>query len=420
MRSTGKAGSRKLKVLIAYESGYNEKGWKSGRTTELVEAFEKSEIAFAYFGIRSKKQFAKISMENGVVRLIFISNYAAKLVTFILPFSLIKRNHRAFRSPISTLAFLVLSRGFDPDICVVQSTLSCFIAWQRARGRYVITECAMTFPRAHAELVSDAYQRKGVPRRFRSELPRRLNSFNDCYAFARANEVLVFSNWSKSQFPAHLSSKVRVVSPISIEIPESTTSPDFYTFSSPIKFIFVGQVGFRKGFDHLLEAWSSIKPWISENIQLEVYGDVLPSISWYLDKHRDRLNSKNIYFRGNCDWRRLLSLGDTRHVLVMPSIVEGSPRVVYEATALGIPAIVTPASCPGYVEDGITGLVVNPGDENDLARAMSEFLENDNLWLSIVQKLVDVTPSAFGISYGDKVVKLCREVETDQTKSGTS
>lgn len=62
--------------------------------------------------------------------------------------------------------------------------------------------------------------------------------------------------------------------------------------------------------------------------------------------------------------------------LVVPSLwYEGLPMVVAEAFAAGTPVIASRiGALADLVEDGVTGLLVTPGDPADLARAMARIL----------------------------------------------
>jgi len=67
-------------------------------------------------------------------------------------------------------------------------------------------------------------------------------------------------------------------------------------------------------------------------------------------------------------------------VLVLPSLYEGLPRVVMEATAMGTPAIVSDVKGNREaVRHGTNGLLVPHGDRQALAAAIYKLLENDSL-----------------------------------------
>ena len=64
-------------------------------------------------------------------------------------------------------------------------------------------------------------------------------------------------------------------------------------------------------------------------------------------------------------------------VLVLPSFAEGVPVVLMEAMAASIPVVTTRiAGVPELVEDGVSGLLVSPGDVDALQAAVSALINN--------------------------------------------
>ena len=71
---------------------------------------------------------------------------------------------------------------------------------------------------------------------------------------------------------------------------------------------------------------------------------------------------------------------DEATLLVLPSHSEGLPRVVMEAFARGRPVVGARAGgIPDVVEDGVSGLLVEPGDESALADALVRLLSDREL-----------------------------------------
>lgn len=65
---------------------------------------------------------------------------------------------------------------------------------------------------------------------------------------------------------------------------------------------------------------------------------------------------------------------------VLPSSFEGTPNVVLESMASGVPVVATDVSDNRFIiPDGRVGFVVKPDDEVALAEGISKFLEDENL-----------------------------------------
>jgi glycosyltransferase involved in cell wall biosynthesis len=92
----------------------------------------------------------------------------------------------------------------------------------------------------------------------------------------------------------------------------------------------------------------------------------------------DRLGLRGVvHCKGHVDHRQVPALMRDAHVVVLPSYETGEmfPLCLLEGMALGLPAIGTRWSgIPDIIEDGKTGILVAPRDENDLIRAIERFL----------------------------------------------
>lgn len=134
------------------------------------------------------------------------------------------------------------------------------------------------------------------------------------------------------------------------------------------RFLYLGQLVPRKGIGVLLEAFAASG---SDGELLLVGGD------WAADAHGRELTASidRLQLAGRvrtCDHRTdvgpLLRECD---VFVLPSLGEAIPRSVLEAMVLGRPVIATRVGgIPTVVTDGVTGVLVEPGDVDGLATAL--------------------------------------------------
>jgi glycosyltransferase involved in cell wall biosynthesis len=88
--------------------------------------------------------------------------------------------------------------------------------------------------------------------------------------------------------------------------------------------------------------------------------------------------SKSIHFLGFVpDFASLL---DGIDIFVLPSLSEGLPNALLEAMAAGKPVVATAiGGVPNLVEDGVTGLLVSPGESKEMASALGRLLSDSNL-----------------------------------------
>jgi colanic acid/amylovoran biosynthesis glycosyltransferase len=92
-------------------------------------------------------------------------------------------------------------------------------------------------------------------------------------------------------------------------------------------------------------------------------------------------------------------------VFVLPSIrlasgrMEGIPVALMEAMASGVPVVATSLSgIPELVVDGVTGLLVEPGDPRALATAMAAALEDDALAAGLTLRARELVERSFNLT----------------------
>jgi len=163
-----------------------------------------------------------------------------------------------------------------------------------------------------------------------------------------------------------------VVVPNSVKLP--LLSNRVYN-SENISILFLGLIGERKGLFDLIKVFMRLLT-DGNNIVLNIGGNgdttkLLTAIfdlginkhanylGWVSEEERDRL------FRET-------------DIFVLPSYAEGMPMSILEAMSYGVPVISTiVGGIPELIEDGETGLLVNPGDIDMLYEKMNDLIHND-------------------------------------------
>jgi glycosyltransferase involved in cell wall biosynthesis len=141
----------------------------------------------------------------------------------------------------------------------------------------------------------------------------------------------------------------------------------------------VGRVSEEKGLIHLANAAEIV---IKENRQVLflIVGD--GPLKEYLEK---KCNPEHMIFTGiRNDVPDMYRCMD---IFVLPSLKEGLPMVLLEAMASRLPVVATRVGAiPSVVKDGETGLLIEPGNEEEIERALLHLLNNQALAKSIGQK----------------------------------
>jgi L-malate glycosyltransferase len=136
-----------------------------------------------------------------------------------------------------------------------------------------------------------------------------------------------------------------------------------------------------KGIDHFLEAAAIVGPCLPD-VHFLVIGEPGPGDRAYLDglkRLAGRLGIRDrVVFTGlRSDVPCLLACAA---VSVMPSLNEGLPNVLLESMAAATPVVATRVGgTPEAIQDGVTGVLVPPGDSLALAGAIHRLLADPEL-----------------------------------------
>lgn len=149
--------------------------------------------------------------------------------------------------------------------------------------------------------------------------------------------------------------------------------------SNELRILFLGNVIYRKGLHVLLEAVKGQK----SKIRVNVVGGLTAEPKYADDMRRFvAVNglSSIVKFHGALDNEPLIEMYKRSHVMVVPSSYEGFGIVYLEGMGFGLPAIGTSAGAAReIITHGEDGYLIEPDDEESLAKHLSELERNREL-----------------------------------------
>jgi glycosyltransferase involved in cell wall biosynthesis len=137
----------------------------------------------------------------------------------------------------------------------------------------------------------------------------------------------------------------------------------------PLRVLAAGTMEERKGSHILAAALGNLS---RTGLEVHVVGN------WHrrLPEHRRRLESlTHVRLSSSLDRGRLAQAMANADVFVLPTLAEGSARVVFEAMAAGCYIITTP-NAGSIVRDGLHGRLIQPGSVAELCSAIEEARDN--------------------------------------------
>lgn len=132
------------------------------------------------------------------------------------------------------------------------------------------------------------------------------------------------------------------------------------------KFLFLGHLKSSKGIDEILAAVQQL----DDTYQVHLYGPIMEKKYEYLREETHAI------YQGILEQNMVTDQLQNYDVLLLPTYFrgEGYPGAIIEAYALGLPVITTHwRAIPEVVEDGKTGILIEPKNVSQLVAAMQSF-----------------------------------------------
>ncbi|MBI1815257.1 MAG: glycosyltransferase family 4 protein [Deltaproteobacteria bacterium] len=219
-----------------------------------------------------------------------------------------------------------------------------------------------TDPRHSTAVLAAEHARWGFPYR-----PPAVRLRRKVAELETADAILVSGAYAKSTYVQQGVAGAKVVALAGSGADPRVYVPAACQGQQPFRILFVGAINLGKGVPYLLDAWRRLQ-W--RDAELVLVGAVGPQIRALLT--RDGV-PENFHMPGYVP--HPIALYQSADVFVLPTLDEGSPKVIYEAMACGLPVITTPAA-GSEVRDGIEGFVVPVRDAEAIA-ARLELLRTD-------------------------------------------
>ena len=157
--------------------------------------------------------------------------------------------------------------------------------------------------------------------------------------------------------------------PFGVTLPATPPRLPDYDGQRPLRLLFAGHVGLRKGVPHLLAALQALD---GREVELRCAGTVelRPDVVAALPPH--------VRLLGRVPRAEMAALYHWADAFVLPSIAEGSAIVVYEALSFGLPVITT-FNAGSVIEDGVEGRIIPASDPVALSAAILAYCDDPAL-----------------------------------------
>ncbi len=217
-------------------------------------------------------------------------------------------------------------------------------------------------------VVTYGYHYGEVARIAGSRLKPRLYRWLERAAFPRAAGVIVTSRQMESVLASHPTRPRLAYFPNGVDTDSFSPAPEVRPASGRTV-LYVGRLGQEKNVGRLIEALALLR---EPSLKLRLVGD--GSLRGDLER-RAREAGVTAEFLGVVPHGRLPQQFRSADCFVLPSLTEGNPKALIEAMACGLPCAASArGGIPSIVEDGVTGLLFDPEDAADIARAVERLL----------------------------------------------
>lgn len=161
---------------------------------------------------------------------------------------------------------------------------------------------------------------------------------------------------------------------------------------TPLRAMFVGTVEPRKGLKDLVAAMQKLEAGL---LDLDVFGSL-----GRVDP--EDYAAPGITLHGKVAFDKVRRAYEVADMFVLPSYLEGSATVVYEAMSYGLPCVVTPET-GSVVRDGIEGFLVRAGDAQQIAECLERLCRDSGMRAQMSQAAIERAREFTIEKYGERL-----------------
>lgn len=215
-----------------------------------------------------------------------------------------------------------------------------------------------------------------------------------------ADVVVAPGSFVLNSIPEKAKSKKLIMSPFGSPSSDIAITERKKVNDRPLRVLFVGSMGQRKGLGDLFEAVKLLE----RSVELIVLGTPLMPLESYFKIYPD---FKHEHSRPHTEVLELMRSCD---VFCLPSIVEGRALVMQEAMSQGLPIIITPnTGGEDLVKEGETGFLVPIRSPEKIAEKLNWFIENREQICSMGRRAATHAAKLSWVNYGNTIVNSLHE-----------
>lgn len=191
----------------------------------------------------------------------------------------------------------------------------------------------------------------------------------------KSTSIVCVSEYAKKAIQSFTTSEVKIIKNC---IEDESALAVAHTLGDRVKFIQMGTIEYRKGYDVLLSAYQSLPESYKRQCDIYFAGGFIDSDGPYASNLLSKIQKyKNIHYLGLIkDINEKIRVLSSMDVVIVASRDESCSLVALEGAMLSKPLIVTENVGAKYMVDEENGLIVNSNDANDLKNAMMELIDN--------------------------------------------